>query len=119
MALYSQHPTPNYQNPIKEAISAVEAVNRNITGDSTLNLKKMEGKGLSIPSVLTKSFNVLYTFSIPIIIGTTIFSSSIIEIIAGQEYQGAIIPMMIVMPLLVIIGAEQILVIQLLILKRK
>lgn len=63
MALYSQHPTPNYQNAIKEAISAVEAVNRNITGESTLNLKKMEGKGLSIPSVLTKSFNVLYGYS--------------------------------------------------------
>lgn len=67
-----------------------------------------------IRSITSKSFNVLYTFSIPIIIGTTIFSSSGNEIIAGQEYQGAIIPMMIVMPLLVIIGAEQILVIQLL-----
>lgn len=63
LSLYSQLPNPDYRNSIKEAISAVEAVNRNITDESTLNLRKMEGKGLSIPSVLTKSFNILYGYA--------------------------------------------------------
>jgi len=63
LKLYSQRPNPDYRNSIKESISAVEALNREITGEKTLNLKKMEDKGLKIPSVLGKAINCLYGYS--------------------------------------------------------
>ncbi len=62
--------------------------------------------------LLGKSVNILFTFSIPTIIISTIMAPEIIEIIAGKGYEGAITPMRIVMPLMLIIGYEQILVIQ-------
>ena len=74
-----------------------------------------ENKIDEFKSLLYKSVNVLFTFSIPTIIISTIMSPEIIHIIAGKGYEGAIIPMRIVMPLMLIIGYEQILVIQTLI----
>lgn len=65
--------------------------------------------------LLEKSVNLLFGFSIPIIIFTIIFAHSIILLLSGKGYEGAIIPMQIVMPLILIIGYEQILVIQTLI----
>lgn len=62
--------------------------------------------------LLQKSINIIFTFSIPTIILSTIMAPEIIKIIAGEGYEGAIIPMRIVMPLMLIIGYEQILVIQ-------
>lgn len=65
--------------------------------------------------LLGKSFNLLFGFSIPIIIFTIIFAHPIILLLSGKGYEGAVIPMQIVMPLILIIGYEQILVIQTLI----
>lgn len=65
--------------------------------------------------LLQKSINILFTFSIPTIIFFTIMAPEIIKMIAGKGYEGAITPMRIVMPLMLIIGYEQILVIQTLI----
>lgn len=65
-------------------------------------------------NLLDKSVNLLFGFSIPIIIFTIIFSRSIILLLSGNGYEGAIMPMQIVMPLILIIGYEQILVIQIL-----
>lgn len=62
--------------------------------------------------ILSKSINILITFSVPSIILTTMLAPEIITIIAGEGYEGAITPMRIVMPLMLIIGYEQILVIQ-------
>lgn len=62
--------------------------------------------------LLQKSINILFTFSIPTIIFSIIMAPEIIAIIAGKGYEGAIIPMRIVIPLMLIIGYEQILVIQ-------
>lgn len=61
---------------------------------------------------LAKAYNVLFAFSTPLIIFTIIYAPSIIYIIAGAGYEGAIIPMRIVMPLILIIGYEQILIVQ-------
>lgn len=69
--------------------------------------------------LLQKSINILFTFSIPLIIISTIMAPEIIQIIAGKGYEGAIIPMRIVMPLMLIIGYEQIMVIQTLMPLRK
>ena len=73
-----------------------------------------ENKFDEFRNLFNKSVNILFGFSIPIIIFTFIFSSEIILLISGNGYEGAIIPMQIVMPLVLIIGYEQILIIQVL-----
>lgn len=61
--LYSKRPIADYRNSIKESISAVEAISRNITGENILNFKKMEEKGVFIPAVLRKAFECLYGYT--------------------------------------------------------
>lgn len=63
-------------------------------------------------NLLKKSVNLLFGFSIPLISFTMIFAKPIILLLSGKGYDGAITPMQIVMPLILIIGYEQILVIQ-------
>lgn len=63
-------------------------------------------------TLLKKSQNALISFSFPIIIYSTVWSPDIINVLSGEGYEGAITPMRIVMPLMFIIGYEQILVIQ-------
>lgn len=62
--------------------------------------------------LLQKSIDILLTLSIPLIILSVIMAPQIIELISGKGYEGAIIPMRITMPLMLIIGFEQILIIQ-------
>lgn len=59
----SIRPTGDYRNSIKESISAVEAFSREITGENNLNFKKMETKGLKIPSILQEAFKKLYGYT--------------------------------------------------------
>lgn len=61
-----------------------------------------------------KSTNILLTITIPAVLFTCFFSPEIIRIVSGEGYEGAIIPTRIVMPLIFIIGYEQILVVQIL-----
>lgn len=63
LELYAQKPTGDYRNSIKESITAVEAISRKITGDNVLNFKKMEKKGVTIPSVLRQAFEKLYGYT--------------------------------------------------------
>lgn len=63
LELYARKPTGDYRNSIKESISAVEAMTRNITGENTLNFKKMEEKGVTIPSILRQAFEKLYGYT--------------------------------------------------------
>lgn len=63
LELYSKRPTADYRNSIKESISAVEAISRNITGENVLNIKKMEEKGVVVPNVLRKAFEYLYGYT--------------------------------------------------------
>lgn len=70
-------------------------------------------------NLLQKTINILFAFSIPLIIFTDIYAPEIIMLISGPGYEGAIVPMRIVMPLMLIIGYEQILVIQCLLPLRK
>lgn len=71
-----------------------------------------EGKVDEFKRFFGKSTNILFAFSIPLIIFTITFAPSIINIIAGKGYEGAILPIRIMMPLMLIIGYEQILIIQ-------
>lgn len=79
-----------------------------------MSILVMEKKFYELNILIEKSFDVLLSFSIPIVVLTTFYAAKIINIIAGNGYEGAIFPMKIVMPLMIIIGIEQILIIQLL-----
>lgn len=71
-----------------------------------------EGKVEEFKRLTQKSNNILFTSLVPWILFLTIYTPAIIEIIAGKGYEGSILPMRIVMPLLLVIGYEQILVVQ-------
>lgn len=73
-----------------------------------------EGKMVEFNKMISKSISVLLLFSLPVIVISVVFAPQIIYLIAGSGYEGAILPMRIVMPLLFVMGYEQILVIQIL-----
>lgn len=64
--------------------------------------------------LINKSFEILYIFCIPIILIGILLAPQIIEVLSGKDYEGAIVPMRIVIPNLLIIGIEQILILQIL-----
>lgn len=66
-------------------------------------------------ALMGKSVNVLLLFVMPLIVFSVIFAPQIIRIIAGEGYEAAVLPMRIVMPLMLIIGYEQIVIIQVLV----
>lgn len=65
LRLMSQRPLPDSRNSIKESISAVEALCREKTGESTLGkaLCKLESNGLMIPKMLKEAFDKLYAYT--------------------------------------------------------
>lgn len=65
--------------------------------------------------MIIKSLNGLFTFLLPITIGGTILAPQIVMIIFGHGYEGAIVPMQIMMPLLLIAGISQLNALQVLI----
>lgn len=62
---YSARPNPDVRNSIKESISAVEAVCRELTGDTTLGqaLKHLENKGVLIHNMLKDEFTRFYVYT--------------------------------------------------------
>ena len=56
--------------------------------------------------------DILFGFSFPIVIWMIIMASDIVRLIAGPEFGGSVVPMMIISPLVFIIGYEQVLVLQ-------
>ncbi len=86
------------------------------TGVMLPRMSSLVSKGQieSFKELLSKSLHTLFIFAIPVIIFTTVYASQIIEIIAGPGYEFATIPMRMVMPLILIIGYEQIIVLQVL-----
>ena len=73
-----------------------------------------EGKIQDFRRLIDKSINALLAFAFPLIIIGEICAPQIIRIIAGEGYEGAIFPMRIVMPLMAIIGYEEVIVLQVL-----
>lgn len=61
----SDRPSPDYRNSIKESISAVEALCREVTDENTLGeaLKRLEKNGLKIPVFLKSGFEKLYVYT--------------------------------------------------------
>ena len=64
--------------------------------------------------MIQKSMTALVAVGVPVVLLSISYSTQIIHLLAGDGYDGAIVPAMIVMPLIFIIGYEQILVIQVL-----
>lgn len=71
-----------------------------------------KGKIEEFKSKLKTSEDLLMAFTMPLMVLGFIFAPEIIRIISGKGYEGAIIPMRIIIFLVFIIGYEQILVIQ-------
>lgn len=63
-------------------------------------------------SMLVKSYHVLFVFSIPVVVYVTLNADMIIRIIAGNGYNGAIVPLKIIMPLMCILGYKQVIILQ-------
>lgn len=65
LSLLSDREHPDYRNSIKESISAVEAICRQITKESTLDkaLPKLKIKGIQIPSILEDGMKKMYYFT--------------------------------------------------------
>lgn len=62
--------------------------------------------------LINLSCSILFKFSLPLVVLTIIYAPEIINFISGNGYEGAIVPMRIVMPLMVVIGYEQIVIVQ-------
>lgn len=62
---YSARPNPDVRNSIKESISAVEAVCRELTGENTLGkaLKHLEDNGVVIHRMLKEGFTKFYVYT--------------------------------------------------------
>lgn len=65
------------------------------------------------------SFKILFLFAFPLIIFVELFAPDIIRFFTGNGFEGAILPMRIIILQLIVIGAEKIIVLQLLIPLRK
>lgn len=66
-----------------------------------------------------KVFQLLFSFAFPVLIFIEVFADDLILLFAGDQFADAALPMRMVILLLLVIGTEQILVLQLLIPMRK
>lgn len=66
-----------------------------------------------------KSIEILSTVTLPAVIFAIVMAPQIVDFIAGKDYFGAVLPLRIVMPLMFIIGYEQIMIVQALMPLRK
>lgn len=71
-----------------------------------------EQKYAEYERLIKKSISILLAFSIPCVMLIEIFAPLIIKIIAGPGYEGAVLPLRIIAPLVLIIGLEQIIITQ-------
>ncbi|MDL2224525.1 polysaccharide biosynthesis C-terminal domain-containing protein, partial [Bacteroidales bacterium OttesenSCG-928-M06] len=63
---------------------------------------------------INSSFQLVISCSLPVVIFSIVFAPQIINILSGNGYEGAIIPMRIIMPLILVTGIAQIIAIQIL-----
>lgn len=66
-------------------------------------------------ALVSQSFSLIFSVSIPLCIGGIILAQEIIQLLAGSGYEGAVIPMQIIMPVIVLTGAAQVCIMQVLI----
>lgn len=64
--------------------------------------------------LIEKSFAAVATFSIPMILCTTALAPQIIYALSGAGYEGAVLPMQIIMPSIALVGIAQVMTLQVL-----
>lgn len=74
-----------------------------------------EGNNELFRMLLRKSFKICILFCIPIIIVGIIFTPFIIYLVAGHGYEGAIMPMRIIMPAVLFVCIAQVIALQILV----
>lgn len=72
------------------------------------------GENARFQELVDRSFSVMATFCIPLILCSMIMAPQIIYILSGPGYEGAIYPMRIIMPAALFVGIAQVLAIQVL-----
>ena len=77
---------------------------------SMIENKNQEG----VNKVIMTSIELLFALVFPCLVFIECFSEGIVSLIAGSGYEGAVLPMRIVMPAILIVGLEQILIVQIL-----
>ncbi len=71
-----------------------------------------EGKEEVFKSFVDKTFNILFLAGVPLVILVEMTAGDIIRVLSGAGYEGSVIPLMTVAPLILIVGLEEILIIQ-------
>lgn len=69
--------------------------------------------------LVSKSFSAMSMFSIPLILCTLVMTPEIVYVLAGPGYEGAVLPMRIIMPAVLLVGIAQVLALQILMPLRK
>ncbi len=87
------------------------------TAFTTVMLPRMsavlsEGRKEEFLELVSKTFRVLFIVGVPVILLLLVGAGDVIRILSGKGYEGAVVPMRIVAPLILVIGMEQILVVQ-------
>ena len=87
------------------------------TAFTTVMLPRMsavlsEGRKEEFLDLVKKTFSVLFIVGVPVILLLLVGAGDVIRVLSGKGYEGAVIPMRIVAPLILVIGMEQILVVQ-------
>ncbi len=72
------------------------------------------GDKQSFERLVIRSFDAVATFSIPIVLCSTIFAPQIIRVLAGAGYEGAVVPMQIIMPTICLVAISQVMTLQVL-----
>ena len=72
------------------------------------------GEKEQFSELINKSFKAMCTFSIPLMLCSIVLAPQLIYVISGNGYQGAIIPMRIIMPAILMVGIAQVLAVQIL-----
>jgi len=73
-----------------------------------------EGKHDDVDRLFKKSMDILIVFAFPLISYFVVMAPQVIRILAGEGYEAAIPCMQLTMPLIFVIGLEQVIIIQLL-----
>lgn len=73
-----------------------------------------EGNTAGFNSMIHKSFNTLFSISFPIIIIALMLAPQIIQALSGSDFAGAVVPMQLIMPLVIVVGIAQVLAVQVL-----
>ena len=63
-----------------------------------------------LQQIADQTFDMLFVLGVPLVVFCIFFSSQIINIIAGEGYEGAVLPFQIIIFLLLVVGMEQIVI---------